>query len=311
MQGGGHGPASRDFGLGADQVLEATVVLADGSIVSADPCKDQDLFFAIRGGGGGTYGVVVSTTIKAWPTTSVVTQRLAIAPLADDISALLDMIALMWSAYPDLNDAGYSGYGTWTIASPAPLFGNFTSGFVHGISMFGKSIEEAQRVFAPVAEKLQTYNGTRLFVSLTYAEYPTYATFYEAESGVEPPVGVAGALGSRLFDRAALTKNHTGLRRMLNTVAGAPDEYTSNAVEVVSGGQVFNDASDPYSSLHPAWRTSYMSNIVARGWPPGADAATRGAVHKDITYNKVAAMKKQAPNTGCYMNEVRPQPICV
>ena len=310
MQGGGHGPASRDFGLGADQVLEATVVLANGSIVTANPCQNPDLFFAIRGGGGGTYGVVVSTTIKAWATTSVVAQRLAITPLADDTSALVEAIGLIWSAYPDLNDAGYSGYGIWSIAMrPTPLFGNSTSGFSHGMAMFGKSIRDAQMVFSPVAEKLNKYNGTNLFVSVTYAVYPTYAAFYKAESGVEPPVGNAGAIGSRLFDRAALTENPAGLKQMLNTIAGAPEEYTSNNFELVSGGQVFKDASDFFSSLHPAWRTSYLSNIVARGWAPGADAATIAAVHEDITYNKVAAMKAQAPNTGCYMNEVRPQPV--
>lgn len=62
MQGGGHSPATHDFGLGADQVLEAQVVLANGKIVTASPCQNSDLLFAIRGGGGGTYGVVVSTT---------------------------------------------------------------------------------------------------------------------------------------------------------------------------------------------------------------------------------------------------------
>ena len=49
MQGGGHSPATHDFGLGADQVLEAQVVLASGEIVTASACQNQDLFFAIRG----------------------------------------------------------------------------------------------------------------------------------------------------------------------------------------------------------------------------------------------------------------------
>jgi FAD/FMN-containing dehydrogenase len=75
MQGGGHGPASHEYGLGADQVLEATVVLANGSIVTASPCEHSDLYFAIRGGGGGTYGVVVSTTIKAHPNNNLIAQR--------------------------------------------------------------------------------------------------------------------------------------------------------------------------------------------------------------------------------------------
>lgn len=80
MQGGGHGPASREFGLGADQVLSARVVLADGCIITASPCENQDIYFAIRGGGPGTYGVVLSTVIKAWPMVDAKVQSVAPHP---------------------------------------------------------------------------------------------------------------------------------------------------------------------------------------------------------------------------------------
>jgi FAD/FMN-containing dehydrogenase len=111
MQGGGHGPASRDFGLGADQVLDMRVVLANGSVVTANRCTHTDLFYALRGGGGGTYGVVLSATVKAHPMVNVTSQQLAIIPLNTNTSGLLDAIATLYSSYPDLNDAGYSGYG--------------------------------------------------------------------------------------------------------------------------------------------------------------------------------------------------------
>lgn len=304
MQGGGHGPATHDYGLGADQVLEASVVLANGSIVTASPCEHPNLFFAIRGGGGGTYGVVVSTTIKAWPNPKVVTQHLAISTLTADTSALFDAIATIWAAYPDLNDAGYSGYGSWAVGFPVPLFANVNTGFAHGISIFGKSLGEAQAAFAPVAEELKRHNSTSLRVSVTYASYPTYWDFYKYESGVEPPVGYPAALGSRLFDRAALTGNSTGLREMLKTIAGTPGQITSNNFELVGGGQVFKDSSDPFSGVNPAWRTSYMNNIVARGLSPQFNASNTTAIYNDITNTKVAAMKAQAPDTGVYMNEV-------
>jgi hypothetical protein len=303
MQGGGHGPASHEYGLGADQVLEATVVLANGSIVTASPCEHSDLYFAIRGGGGGTYGVVVSTTIKAHPNNNLIAQHVAIASLTANTSALYDAIATMWAAYPDLNDAGYAGYGQWAVDFPVPLFANVTTGFVHGIYIFGKTLEEAQAIFAPTAEQLKPFNGTSLFVSVTYVSYPTYWDFYAHESGVEPPVGYPSALGSRLFDRAALTGNPTGLRDMMKIIAGTSG--TSNNFELVSGGQVFKDASDPYSGVNPAWRTSYMNNIVALALPQLANNSVITAAYNDITYTLVAAMNKQAPNTGVYMNEVR------
>jgi len=303
MQGGGHGPASRDFGLGADQVLSARVVLADGCIITASPCENQDVYFAIRGGGPGTYGVVLSTVIKAWPMVGVQVQSVAIAPLTTNTSALLDAIAVLYSAYPDLNDAGYAGYGSWSIASPAPLFANFTAGYVHGFYTFNKTMNSTQSTFASTLEKLLPFNGTRLFISVTYSSFDNYWTFYNAVSGVEPPVGTSAALGSRLFSRASVQGNTTDLRNMLDVIAGAPEEYTSNNFELVSGGQVFKDAADPYSGLNPAWRISYFNNIVARGWAPGSSEDVKDAVRRDITYHKGGAMEKQAPDTGVYMNE--------
>jgi FAD/FMN-containing dehydrogenase len=303
MQGGGHGPASREFGLGADQVLSARVVLADGCVITASPCEHQDVYFAIRGGGPGTYGVVLSTVIKAWPMVDAQVQSVAIAPLTTNTSALLDAIAILYSAYADLNDAGYAGYGTWSIASPTPIFANFTAGYVHDFYTFNKTMETIQDTFASTLERLVPFNGTSLFVSVTYSSFDDYWTFYNAISGVEPPVGSTAALGSRLFSRASVQGNTTGLRNMLNVVGGAPEEFTSNNFELVSGGQVFKDASDPYSGLNPAWRTSYFNNIVARGWAPGSSEDVQTAVRSDITYHKVGAMEMQAPDTGVYMNE--------
>lgn len=303
MQGGGHGPASREFGLGADQVLSARVVLADGCVVTASPCENQDVYFAIRGGGPGTYGVVLSTVIKAWPMVDVKVQSVAIAPLSTNTSSLLDAIAILYAAYPDLNDAGYAGYGTWSIASPSPIFANFTAGYVHGFYTFNKTLQETQAAFNTTLEKLLPLNDTSLSVSLTYSSFDDYWTFYNAVSGVEPPVGSTAALGSRLFSRASVQDDPAGLREMLQTIAGAPEEYTSNNFELVSGGQVFKDAVDPLSGLNPAWRTSYFNNIVARGWAPGSSDDVKSAVKRDITYTKVPAMEKQAPDTGVYMNE--------
>ncbi|KAL2258876.1 hypothetical protein VTK26DRAFT_7631 [Humicola hyalothermophila] len=64
--GGGHGPLTSLRGLGADQVLSLNVVTADGRFITADLNQNQDLFFALRGSGG-TFGIVTSMVVKAWP----------------------------------------------------------------------------------------------------------------------------------------------------------------------------------------------------------------------------------------------------
>ncbi|RYP50622.1 hypothetical protein DL768_003904 [Monosporascus sp. mg162] len=61
-QGGGHGYLVSRYGLGADQALEWEVVTMDGSHISASPSQNQDLYWALSGGGGGTYAAVVSLT---------------------------------------------------------------------------------------------------------------------------------------------------------------------------------------------------------------------------------------------------------
>lgn len=65
--GGGYGPFSKAHGTGADNLLAATVVLASGELVNASSASHTDLFWALRGGGGGTFGVVTSMTYRTHP----------------------------------------------------------------------------------------------------------------------------------------------------------------------------------------------------------------------------------------------------
>ena len=58
VQSGGFGSYSKRYGLAAGSLLEAEVVTADGKIRIANACTNADLFWALKGGGGGTFGVV-------------------------------------------------------------------------------------------------------------------------------------------------------------------------------------------------------------------------------------------------------------
>lgn len=63
LQGGGMGLFTRSIGMAADKVTSAQVVLANGNVVTASPTNNPDLFWALRGGGGGNFGIVTSYEI--------------------------------------------------------------------------------------------------------------------------------------------------------------------------------------------------------------------------------------------------------
>jgi FAD/FMN-containing dehydrogenase len=64
IQSGGFGSFSKYFGMAAASLLEAEVVTADGVVRTANACTNADLFFAIKGGGGGSFGVVTKVTLR-------------------------------------------------------------------------------------------------------------------------------------------------------------------------------------------------------------------------------------------------------
>lgn len=67
VQSGGFGSFSKAFGTAAANLLEVEVVTADGAIRIANACTNPDLFWALKGGGGGSFGVVTRLTLRVHP----------------------------------------------------------------------------------------------------------------------------------------------------------------------------------------------------------------------------------------------------
>ncbi len=64
VQGGGFGSFSKGFGTGAASLLEVEIVTADGEVRIANASSNSDLFWALKGGGGGTFGIVTRFTLR-------------------------------------------------------------------------------------------------------------------------------------------------------------------------------------------------------------------------------------------------------
>jgi FAD/FMN-containing dehydrogenase len=126
-QGGGIGLSGRKFGLTCDHLLEATVVLADGGAVVANAHQHQDLYWALRGGGGGNFGIVTRFVFRTHPVASVSTYSME-WPWSD-----AKQVVQAWQSFapyaPDglscvLNVNAAAGPGTPHITSAGQFFGS-------------------------------------------------------------------------------------------------------------------------------------------------------------------------------------------
>jgi FAD/FMN-containing dehydrogenase len=147
--GGGHGYLARKYGLTIDNLLEADVVLADGSFVKASEEENEDLFWAIRGGGG-NFGVVTSFLFRANPVSTIYG-----GPMLWELDRAEEI--LRWYREFSLQ-APEDLYGFFLFLSvpPAPPFPEH----LHNKNMcavvwcYSGPVEEAEEAFRPIREEV-------------------------------------------------------------------------------------------------------------------------------------------------------------
>lgn len=117
-QGGGIGIVDRAYGLTCDNLLSAKVVLADGRLVACDADNEPDLFWALRGGGGGNFGIVTEFTFKTHSSESDITTLEAYFDFDDFVKVML-----AWQAWPDTlpNTIWAQMIPSWGAPSSAPV----------------------------------------------------------------------------------------------------------------------------------------------------------------------------------------------
>jgi len=113
--GGGIGYLSRRFGLTIDNLLSVDMVLADGSFTTASARNNDDLFWAVRGGGG-NFGIVTSFEFRLYPLSHVVAGP-TLWPLERATEVLHWYREFLPSAAPELN-----GFFAFLTVPPAPPF---------------------------------------------------------------------------------------------------------------------------------------------------------------------------------------------
>ncbi|GKZ96526.1 CAZyme family AA7 [Aspergillus niger] len=286
-QGGGHGQLVSRFGLAADQVLEWEVVTAAGDLITATPYNDYaDLYWALSGGGGGTYGVVVSMTSRAYPEMRTATANLTIAPVSTgQQTAFYEVISAFFnSTLGPLLDA--RGAGVWLLTS---------AGFeATPLTIPGGTRAQLQAIVEPVLAALNRTSG----VLYTYhiEEFPSFYSSFETMSPDENITEYN--LGGRFIPRQLLDREPQTVVDRFRRIAGSGAVISGISVNASHGNTHAN-------SVNPAWRDAAIDVVV--GTPLSSTNTTLNIQNQRlITDVLLPQLEEITPRGGAYLNEADP-----
>ncbi|EMR89580.1 putative isoamyl alcohol protein [Botrytis cinerea BcDW1] len=322
LQGGGHGPLSSQYGLGADQIYQATVIIPSGEILTVNAEQNPDLLWAIRGGGPGTYGVVTEYVLQAHPAVSFVSVvKLEVTPLGSEndtttASAAWNALAILFQNFPDLMDNGLAGQLTAATGYLAQAFsgsestppGVYFSQVFYG---YNTSTSEMATLISPLIEKMGDISNGSLSINYTVtAVYDSYLDFFYGNNPGEEAAGQVSFLSTHLLGRAQLSdlpmETLSGyLQRALATESGGGTEMI---VGLQGGPGPARVPENMRGSLNPVWRETYLHVITL-----GATVDTTLTAKKSLAQaaewmqqNKEELWREWAPDMGAYINEGNP-----
>ncbi|KAL4926603.1 FAD-dependent oxidoreductase [Aspergillus undulatus] len=282
-QGAGHSALSSTYGLGADQVLEWEVIDGQGNFITATRDNEySDLYWALSGGGGGTYGVVWSMTSKAHKGTPVSGFNLTFTNKGISQDTFYDAVTLYHETLPSIVDAGAMSvwYFTNTSFSISPLTGP------------NIPVAKLKALVKPFTDGL-----TNLGIKYTsHAEqFPTYLSQFSTMQG-EIGVGTA-QYGGYLIPRSVVLENNEAL-------TSAYRHITSDGATFIGVGLNVSKAlvGDVHNSILPAWRETLIDTTLTTPWEWDADEAML-AQQRKMTEDYIPRLQALAPESGAYMNE--------
>lgn len=183
--GGGIGPDTRHAGLTCDALQSATVVLPSGDVVTASANDNPDLFWALRGGGGGNFGVTTSMTFSTFTTSDSDVVRLDFPP------ASATQVLVGWQSW--LNGADRNTWGIVDLMiGSAPNCHVLATCPAGAGSSVADAIKSAVGV-TPTAVSNKTMNRTDLVMFLAGGSSNPPARSFVAGSDVIGPVDSVAA----------------------------------------------------------------------------------------------------------------------
>lgn len=289
-QGGGHGALNTVYGLSADQVLEWEVVTPSGQLVTATPTnKYSDLYWALSGGGAGTFGVVTSMTSRAHPDgiVSVVNFIFTDAGVSRD-----DFWSTLTSFHAGLSSIhGARGQSVVTIAGGSTFI-------LNGVTFVDKDEAYVREQIAPWLADLTSKGVT---FEPNFKTYPNYYEYYEALFGPLPNglFPSAQLSVSRLVSPEVIAQNNTLLTAALREVGESGPFFLA----LSSLGLPEREKTDPANAVPRQWRTAETLWVTTLPWDFSIPREEMLAIGDDLLKRVLPIMERVTPGAIGYGNE--------
>ncbi|KAL4900447.1 hypothetical protein BDW74DRAFT_182780 [Aspergillus multicolor] len=283
-QGAGHSSLSSRYGMAADQTLAWEVIDGKGRhLVATRDNEHSDLYWALSGGGGGTYAVVLSLAVKLFPDGP--TSGLSLILPRQDLSSdrYWEAVNLFSPNLPAIVDAGAQVTTSVTNVS-------FSIGPMTGPDI---PVDELVRLITPYTAQLDALG---LAYVLIPSQYPTYLSQYEGM--MQPmPINIA-QYGAWLLPRKLIERNNSAVTAAFRAIVEDGLVIIGNTCLNVSK----EVAGDVYNSVLPAWRETLIHVIIRTTWIYNLDAQNLDLVRRN-TEEFVPRLTALAPKSGAYLSE--------
>ena len=323
--GGGHSPLSPRHGLCVDNVLQYKIVTPDGEVKVANAYQNQDLLWALRGGGPG-FGVVVEAVYRTHPAldngVAYVTALIGTYSKETKTRIVREILAhqLEWSK------DGWTG-STYVDGSTISVLYALPNG----------TVERARASFSPLFDSIRSIKSSFLGLSgafilaVNYSHHPSFLAAYNSLSQLilDKAAGIHRLAGSRLIPQS-LFESHQSISALAGTLGEIQDMIEDSgggrgvddnqgglrrgySIGLVAGGEVASAAENNRSSetsVHPAWRKALTLIQVVVDWDSkNSDSQVSYSQEVDIQQaltGSIGRLIDLTPGSGTYVNEANP-----
>jgi FAD/FMN-containing dehydrogenase len=274
--GGGIGYLARSVGLSCDNLLSAEVVTADGQVLTASEEENQDLFWALRGGGG-NFGVVTAFEFRLHPVADVYG-----GPLFFDLA---DAGAVLHAYRDFIQDAPeeFGGFPAWQIAPPLPFIPEERHGetMLAFVACWAGPIEDGEHALKPLRDAAP--------VVAEHVGAMPYPALNSAFDGLYPPGGL------QHYWKANFVQELTDEAIDAHLEHGPNVPVVNSTVHIYPiNGSCHRVASDETAF---AYRDATFATVIAGMWPDAADNEANIKWVRDY-YDAVAPLSEE----GGYVN---------